>query len=852
MNFRTFPAWRRTSGFSLLEVLIAVVVLSVGLLALAALQGSLVRGGSAAKAQTQAMALAQQTLEQMRGFKTSSGNTDSYAAIVAATDTVAIGANSYTRTVAVDRYKFLSNTGSSGGTFQSVSNDTTSVPIGTNEFKKITVTVSWTNESGQTTTVQQDDVISVAAPADSLSALASPIASHQGPKVYIDPSKFAAGVIPIALGNNQSAAASDPQPESFSTGHISTRFSVQSYSTADTSNGFDLLQKQFDFSLTSCTCNMSSASTSANPAYGPTYWNGTKFIAPSTVVNKPTGSDPVSNGNPNNSSQDPVLCNACCRDHHDVAVSTSYPVQFDPFRPSGEYSGNDHKHYDTDNKNVLGTTAVSTASGTEYYETCRFVRVDGVNYVATDAREENHLLVAPVSPITISLVSASCDPTGDSISGTSKCTDHSLDSTTSKTTYPNFVQDYMGSFYTAWQTADAAGNYPLQSGTVTAGVGDQLVDSSGNPTTLATKYQALVNPVTQTSLTMSKGDVQYLEGRGIYVDYIGTETKNALACIGSSDIDCAAYTSLKQLQILPFVAVNLTNLDSWGPTAAGGSISVTNASIPSGGTYDPFVIGYTFDRGTVTAAKDGTATGLAQVRPGNAGLIDSLTVSPSYPFEAFNCINTTTSASQAPCSSDPPATGYAYDTSTSNGPRYQSDTQPYTVNTSAAATNLTFNAAWTDNSASKNSNFNSSSIALTVTTPTLSPSTLDNCTLPKSGKQPYTCYSTSTDTTIVLQFAGYNSAVSCKPSKTVTCPTPAAVNDYKICSITGLPATVTATIGSAINSGCFTAGDPTGCTAGEYTPVTLTLNTSSSTVTAILASLTSLNANFYLNSQTCP
>ena len=272
-------------GFSLIEVLVAVVVLSIGLLALAALQGSLVRGGSAAKAQTQAMALAQQALEQFRGFRTKTGGSDSYAAIVAGSDTVTIGANTYTRTVTVDRYGYVANTGASGGSFKTTASST----IGNNEFKNVTVAVSWTDETGATRTVQEGDVISVSAPADSLSALASPSSSHQGPKVYIDPSRFAPGVIPIALGNSQSAAASDPQPESFSTGHITTRFSVQDYSTSATSNGYDLLSKQFDFALTSCTCNAAGNSTSANPAYGPTYWNGSKYIAPSTMVGKPTG-----------------------------------------------------------------------------------------------------------------------------------------------------------------------------------------------------------------------------------------------------------------------------------------------------------------------------------------------------------------------------------------------------------------------------------------------------------------------------------------------------------------------------------------------------------------------------------
>lgn len=59
---------RRTRGFSLLEVLITVVVLSVALLALAKFQGDSIKEGSIAKKRTEAANLAQQQIETMRNF----------------------------------------------------------------------------------------------------------------------------------------------------------------------------------------------------------------------------------------------------------------------------------------------------------------------------------------------------------------------------------------------------------------------------------------------------------------------------------------------------------------------------------------------------------------------------------------------------------------------------------------------------------------------------------------------------------------------------------------------------------------------------------------------------------------
>lgn len=61
---------RRSHGFSLLEVLITVVVLSVALLALAKFQGDSLKEGSIAKKRTEAANLAQQQIEILRNFST--------------------------------------------------------------------------------------------------------------------------------------------------------------------------------------------------------------------------------------------------------------------------------------------------------------------------------------------------------------------------------------------------------------------------------------------------------------------------------------------------------------------------------------------------------------------------------------------------------------------------------------------------------------------------------------------------------------------------------------------------------------------------------------------------------------
>ena len=56
------------TGFALLEVMIAIVIFSIGLIALASMQGKLTRYASAAKQRTWALNLAEEQLENMRAF----------------------------------------------------------------------------------------------------------------------------------------------------------------------------------------------------------------------------------------------------------------------------------------------------------------------------------------------------------------------------------------------------------------------------------------------------------------------------------------------------------------------------------------------------------------------------------------------------------------------------------------------------------------------------------------------------------------------------------------------------------------------------------------------------------------
>jgi type IV pilus modification protein PilV len=86
---------RRQRGFSLIEALIAMVVLAFGMLAIASFQMNLSRNSDLAKQRAEATRLAQERMEELRSFATFAG----YAALTAGTDTPAAGSNvTYTRT----------------------------------------------------------------------------------------------------------------------------------------------------------------------------------------------------------------------------------------------------------------------------------------------------------------------------------------------------------------------------------------------------------------------------------------------------------------------------------------------------------------------------------------------------------------------------------------------------------------------------------------------------------------------------------------------------------------------------------------------------------------------------------
>ncbi|MCL5669187.1 MAG: prepilin-type N-terminal cleavage/methylation domain-containing protein [Gammaproteobacteria bacterium] len=117
-----YPTIAVSRGFSLIEVLITVAVLAVGLVAMARFQGTALQASSLAKDRNEAVALAEQKIEQLRNFKYFSEIGG--AALPCGTDTV----GAYTRICSLG--------------------DT--VTSGTYSYRNVTVQVTWSRPGAST------------------------------------------------------------------------------------------------------------------------------------------------------------------------------------------------------------------------------------------------------------------------------------------------------------------------------------------------------------------------------------------------------------------------------------------------------------------------------------------------------------------------------------------------------------------------------------------------------------------------------------------------------------------------------------------------------------------------------
>ena len=536
---------RNVAGFTLIDSMIAVVVLATGILALTLLQVSMLRSAAEARERSVAMTVAQNLLESERaraaqtqtGYQNlatagqfASGSCD-YATSTVAPNTSGL-TTEYRYCVTVQRFR------ASGSTFASALVSGSGAPAYSGivpEYKQLTVDVGWRKNDGSWGNLRLGDALSGIPLINSNDLHNRPITGGSGQtpaKVIYDEASLTQNTnfIPIAIGDGSgnSVAATNPTPKVIGGGVAETSFQVYTYSAAA---GYANVQREVDTKVIGCSCTSRLAPSLLGPAEStttetfltrpvrPTYWNGSLYTEPKAATYPTT--DLIGQENPSRVGQQSELCDVCCRDHVDPdsvdydGTSTGEQddlPRFDPYRAA-------HMHYRSTASDAAANHVLSPSQA--YAEVCRVIRVNGIYRVSQDPLLDHYSFI----------------PTDND------ARDFRVVSAT--TGYKNFVQSYVEgrvlplSGY-AWDTNRV---------NVTA-----LEASSG------------LNAQAAAAIDIGNPDTRYLQNRAILFDVLSYGAKGAIQdCIDQtgtgapSDQACA-------LRHTQFASINLTELTNWTVT----------------------------------------------------------------------------------------------------------------------------------------------------------------------------------------------------------------------------------------------------------------------------------------------
>lgn len=581
------PCWRASRGAGLIEVLVLIFVMGVGMLAMAKMHTILIRDGGTAHNRAVATSLAQEKLDDLRGFKwinaaQAAPNGDNCAddaifcfseiapdagGFIPAGDTV-LG----NTTFSLSWQCFLSDTVPDvpcTGPGDALDNVT---------FKRVVVSVAWTDQNGAHTVELASAIVKDDPLVTAFGAGGGGGAGGYGPKVEYTPGTAPDIVaVPIVQGAINKET-SKPLPDVVTAGKsVATSFQTVTYEVGSP------YYKQVldDFVTVSCECKFTTDGAAYPASYY--YWDAqakalrVKYPADSATVNKPRGV-PAVNGQHS-------LCTKCCRDHHDVAGDTTTAL-YDPERPDGDYTaGGDHKHYYYSTfllgnpVYTEGLSAVTPAVDAKYLEACRFLRVDGFYRLMQDWYAKDLVVMPKENYLTV----------GSNLP-----------------TYQTYVRNVLR--YHARVDCEAA-----------EGSGCTAIDQASAPAKSDLVSRDIAN---------ASGSMQLL-ARAIYLDRVyGQDTPR--------DRDTAYYTELAAriaanqgdgdevwLDIVPFNEVNVTLLASWYSSLPL-LVSVSNQPIADITATDPNYYGV-YSRGLARVLLFGSADIHAVLLPSTSGLTGGVT-----------------------------------------------------------------------------------------------------------------------------------------------------------------------------------------------------------------------------------
>ena len=353
----------KSRGFTLIEVLIALVVIGVGLVGVVQFQGKVLKSATDSELRSIAYSIAESELERVRSFSSKDAFfniTDSTASA-----SVEIGNDIQTFDYTIDVNAFNGANSEADDSLEAdkkVVSVRVALPYGGDVNLSTVIALIDPGESG----LNDND--------DGLSGTQADIQHNPGQ---------APDVIPIDLGNGSLKETSKPLPEIVQKNNNTYASTEVGFSTVtyDSSTNKEINE---DFVTVNCKCELdqdtSSSSGSGQRAAQTYYDEVTKKLAvdyPQTLefASKATGSVAETGQS--------FLCDRCCRDHHDSS-DTSLP-KYRWYWPSGSSaafaSNGDHQHYLVGSD---GVEVIADEQGENYLENCRFKRIDGIYRLMQD------------------------------------------------------------------------------------------------------------------------------------------------------------------------------------------------------------------------------------------------------------------------------------------------------------------------------------------------------------------------------------------------------------------------------------------------------------------------------------
>ncbi len=370
---------QRVKGFTLVEVLVASLIIMMGVVGYVTLQSTFFSSDQKLALRQQGLKLAREKMDDLRSFT----QVDSAAGVFAFADigndsggdlpsgSVAVQVTErdgdlvrFTRSWSVvDEYYVDTDMDGQADSWLAAGAPGLPTTLPAVGQKQVVVTVSWTDPIEGTKSVNLAGKIAPVPQGLSYHALNEADDTKKTPQVAYTPGQ-APDVISYDIGNNEKIETSKPVPDIDNQGDNNiVKFETIKY----TEVGLDVDKlEQEDFLTVNCSCRLAGEGEGKTPSM--TVLEGEALTTSrGEFITKMTG-EPAN-------AQQPDICTACCRDHHDTAGMITEEQYY------REEGGQPHKHY---KRQANGSYTLASSVGNAYDEVCRFKRVDGYYEIYPD------------------------------------------------------------------------------------------------------------------------------------------------------------------------------------------------------------------------------------------------------------------------------------------------------------------------------------------------------------------------------------------------------------------------------------------------------------------------------------